>query len=239
MLAPYQGEGTPGPMIVDQAGNLIWFHPLPAHDEATNLQVQQYEGKPVLTWWQGRILEVGFGQGEDVLYNTSYQRVAVIRAGNGYKADLHEIRLTPQGTAWIDIFDPVYMNLSSAHGPANGVVSDSVIQEIDIKTGLVMWEWHAIGHIALSESFNPIPPGNYPWDYIHINSVDPGSSGDVLLSARNSWTLYDVDMHSGGFRWRLGEQHSSFRLGRRGALLLAARRRIPARRADLAVRQRL
>ena len=102
MLAPYQGEGTPGPMIVDQAGNLVWFHPLPAHEEATNLQVQQYEGKPVLTWWQGRILEVGFGQGEDVVYNTSYQRVAVIRAGNGYQADLHEIRLTPQGTAWID-----------------------------------------------------------------------------------------------------------------------------------------
>jgi len=213
MLAPYQGEGTPGPMIVDQAGDLIWFHPLPAHDEATNLQVQQYEGKPVLTWWQGRILEVGFGQGEDVIYNTSYQRVAVIRAGNGYKADLHEIRLTPQGTAWIDVFDPVRMNLSSVHGSPNGIVSDSVIQEIDIKTGLVMWEWHAIGHISFGESHNPLPPSGYPWDYIHINSVDPGSSGDVLLSARNSWTLYDVDLHSGGFRWRLGDQHSSFRLG--------------------------
>jgi Arylsulfotransferase (ASST) len=215
MLAPYQGEGTPGPMITDQAGNLIWFHPLPAHDEATNLQVQQYEGKPVLSWWQGRILEVGFGQGEDVLYNSSYQRVAVVRAGNGYKADLHEIRLTPQGTAWIDVFDPVHLNLSSVHGSPDGIVSDSVIQEIDIKTGLVMWEWHAIGHISFAESHNPLPPQgpSYPWDYIHINSVDPGSSGDVLLSARNSWTLYDVDLHSGGFRWRLGDQHSSFRLG--------------------------
>jgi Arylsulfotransferase (ASST) len=214
LLAPYQGEGTPGPMIADQAGNLIWFHPLPAHDEATNLEVQQYEGKPVLTWWQGRILEVGFGQGEDVLYNTSYQRVAVVRAGNGYKADLHEIRLTPQGTAWIDVFDPIHMNLSSVRGSPNGIVSDSVIQEIDIKTGLVMWEWHAIGHISLRESHNPLPPSRYPWDYIHINSVDPGSSGDVLLSARNSWTLYDVDLHSGGFRWRLGDQRSAFRLGR-------------------------
>ena len=28
-LAPYQGTGAPGPMIVDQAGNLIWFHQLP------------------------------------------------------------------------------------------------------------------------------------------------------------------------------------------------------------------
>jgi hypothetical protein len=46
-----------------------------------------------------------------------------------------------------------------------------------------------------------------------MNSVDPGASGDVLLSARNSWTLYDVDLHSGAFRWRIGGPHSSFRAG--------------------------
>jgi len=55
-LAPYQGKGMAGPMITDQAGNLIWFKPLPANTAATNFQVQQYQGKPVLTWWQGRIL---------------------------------------------------------------------------------------------------------------------------------------------------------------------------------------
>ena len=63
-------------MIADQDGNLVWFQPLPAGESATNFQVQQYEGKPVLTWWQGRILEVGFGQGEDEIYNTSYQPIA-------------------------------------------------------------------------------------------------------------------------------------------------------------------
>ena len=111
-LAPYQGTGSPGPMIVDQQGNLVWFHPLPAHQVATNFGVQSYEGKPVLTWWQGRVLAVGFGQGEDVIYDTSYHQLATIRAGNGYHADLHEIRLAPQGTAWIDIFDPIHQQAS-------------------------------------------------------------------------------------------------------------------------------
>ncbi|HUB36255.1 MAG TPA: arylsulfotransferase family protein [Solirubrobacteraceae bacterium] len=209
-LAPYQGEGTPGPMIAQQNGTLVWFHSLPAGEEATNLQVQSYEGKPVLTWWQGRILAVGFGQGEDEIYDSAYQPVAHVRAGNGYHADLHEIRLTPQGTAWIDSFDPIEMNLSSVHGSSDGVLTDSVVQEIDIKTGLVMWEWHALGHILLSESHNPLPKSSYPWDYIHVNSVDPGSDEDVLLSARNSWTIYDVDLRSGAIRWRLGDRHSSF-----------------------------
>jgi hypothetical protein len=211
-LAPYQGDGAPGPMIVDQAGALVWFRPLPAGQSATNFQVQSYAGKQVLTWWQGRILQLGFGQGEDVLYNSSYQRVASVRAGNGYKADLHELRLTPQGTAWIDIFDPVEMNLSHLHGSATGVLTDSVVQEVDIKTGLVMWEWHTLGHIPPSDSHNPVPH-SYPWDYAHLNSADPGSAGDVLVSVRNTWTLYDVDIQTGAVRWRLGGSHSSFTPG--------------------------
>jgi hypothetical protein len=172
-------------------------------------------------------LEVGFGQGEDVIYNTSYQRLGAVRAGNGYHADLHEFRLTPEGTAWIDVFDPIEANLSPYHGLSQGQITDSVIQEIDVKTGLVMWEWHALGHIPISESHNPAPKGNYPWDYVHINSISPGGAGpdlqvgaagadqpgNVLLSSRNTWTLYDVDLRSGDVRWRLGGEHSSFRLG--------------------------
>ena len=131
----------------------------------------------MLTWWQGRILKVGFGQGEDVIYDTSYQPVGSVRAGNGYQADLHEIRLTPQGTAWIDEFDPIAVETVLA-ARRRGMLTDSVIQEIDVKTGLVMWEWHALGHIPLSDSYNPIPSNGYPWDYIHVNSVDPGTSDD-------------------------------------------------------------
>src|SRR6202167_2772980 len=224
-LAPYQGEGAPGPMISEQDGALVWFHPLPTGYESTNFQVQQYEAKPVLTWWQGRILKVGFGQGEDEIYNSSYQPVAKVRAGNGYRADLHVISLTPQGTAWIDSFDPIHMNLRSVHGSANGIITDSVIQEIDVKTGLVMWEWHALGHIPIGESHNPAPKASYPWDYVHINSISLGGeggssqkggssqNGDVLLSSRNTWTLYDVDLRSGAVRWRLGGEHSNFKLG--------------------------
>ena len=213
-MAPYQGDGSPGPMIVEQNGGLVWFHPLPAGYEATNFQVQRYEGKPALTWWQGRILEVGFGQGEDVIYNSSYKQIATVRAGNGYHADLHEILITPQGTAWVDAFDPVYMNLSSAHGSSHGILTDSAIEEIDVKTGLVMWEWHALGHIPLSYSETPAPGDEYPWDYVHVNSISPGPAGDVLLSSRSSWTLYDVDMHSGRFNWLFGDgKHSSFKLG--------------------------
>ena len=210
-LAPYQGTGTPGQMIVDQTGNLIWFHPAPANDASTNFQPQTYEGQTVLTWWQGRILALGFGQGEDEIYSTSYQPIARVFAGNGYSADLHQFTITPQGTAWIDAFDPVQLNLASMGGSAHAVVNDSIVQEIDVKTGLVMWEWHALGHIPLRDSYSAMPHTSHNWDYAHVNSIDPGTDGNVLLSARGTWTVYDVNLHTGAFVWRIGGKYPSFK----------------------------
>ena len=212
-LAPYKGLGTAGEMIADQSGNLIWFHPVPAHDTATNFRVQQLGGKPVLTWWQGRVLQLGFGQGVDEVYDTSYRPVAQIHAGNGYQADLHELLLSAQGTAWIDAFDPVSENLTSMGGSAAGVVSDGIVQEIDIKTGLVMWEWHALAHVPLHDSYNPMPHTSHPWDYFHVNSIDPGASGDVLIGSRATWAIYDVNMHTGAIIWRIGGRYSTFKHG--------------------------
>lgn len=211
-LAPYQGYGTPGPMIARQDGTLVWFHPVPAGEDATNFQVQRYRGRPVLTWWQGHILRVGFGQGEDVIYDSSYRHIATIRAGNGYLADLHEIRLTSHATAWIDAFEEIHMDLSSVGGSHDGILEDCVVQEIDIKTGLVMWEWHALGHIPLRDSYNQASSDSYPWDYIHVNSIDPGGSDDLLLSARNTWALYDIDIPTGAVQWELGGRNSTFKL---------------------------
>jgi hypothetical protein len=213
-LAPYQGTGSPGPMIVDQAGNLVWFKPLPPGQSATNFRPQTYGGETVLTWWQGRVLKLGFGQGEDQIYNTAYQPIAHVAAGNGYHADLHEFLLTPQGTAWIDAFNPVRVNLASMGGSPHGVVSDGIIQEVDVKTGLVMWEWHALGHIPLRDSYSRMPhTSTYYWDYVHLNSIDPGPSDQLLLSSRSTWTIFDVNMHTGGFIWRIGGKYSGFKHG--------------------------
>jgi hypothetical protein len=212
-LTPHAGAGTAGPMIVDQSGNLVWFHPLGKDVEATNLQPQRYDGKPVLTWWQGRVIKLGFGEGVDEIYSTSYRPLARVRAGNGYQADLHQFMLTPSGTAWIDAYDPVERNLSSVDGSKHGAVTDGVIQEIDVKTGLVMWEWHALGHLALSDSYAVMVHGSPSWDYAHLNAVDPGPSGQLLMSSRNTWTVFDVDMHTGSLIWRLGGKRPTFKPG--------------------------
>jgi hypothetical protein len=214
-LAPYSGPGQDGPMIVDGAGNLVWFDPMPSGTEATNLQVQHYEGRPVLTWWQGHIPPQGFGQGEDVIADSSYHQVVRMRAGNGLLADLHEFRVTAQNTALVTVFDPIRCNLSSVGGPANGAVTDSLFQEIDLKTHLVRREWHPLDHIALSQSYaSPASTSpEWPYDYFHLNSVSPRRDGSLLISARNTSALYELSPGTGELIAQIGGKHGSEKLG--------------------------
>jgi len=64
---------------------------------------------------------------------------------------------------------------------------DCAVQEIDIRTGLVMWAWHSLGHVDVSESYSKAPTGSEsPYDYFHLNSVQLLANGDFLISARNT-----------------------------------------------------
>jgi hypothetical protein len=214
-LAPYSGPGQYGPMILDESGALVWFKALSPGARAADLRVQQYEGKPVLTWWQDPLVADGSRAAGVVIANSSYQDIAVVRAGNGYQPDLHEFQITPQGTALLTIYSAVDCNTSAVGGPRDGAVADSLLQEIDLKTGLVMFEWHSLDHVALRDSYASAAPTSRvePFDYFHINSIDLEQDGDLLVDSRNTWAAYDVNRQTGQVRWRLGGKHSSFAMG--------------------------
>jgi hypothetical protein len=211
-VGPNQGAGQWGPMIFDETGTLVWFRPMAAGTYAMNLQVQNYEGSPHLVWWQGHIFDVGIGYGTDEIYDTHYRKVAEIHAGNGYQADLHEVSITPQNTAFITTDTLIQADLSAYGGDRHGILLDPIVQEIDIKTGLVMFEWDALGHVSPHDSYDPPSPGR-PWDWFHLNSVSLGSHGDILIGSRSTWAAYNVSLATGQVRWRLGGKHPSFKMG--------------------------
>jgi Arylsulfotransferase (ASST) len=212
--APYSGPGQSGPMIFDEAGNVVWFDPLPAGIEASNLQVQQLGGKPVLTWWQGYIPPEGFGDGEEMIVNSAYQKIGTVHAGNGFKADLHDFHITPLETAVLTAFNPIDCNLSSVGGPGGGAVTDSIFQEVDLRTGLVRREWHSLDHVPLSDSYSTATTTStsWPFDYFHINSIDQLATGRTLISARNTWALYELNTLTGQVLLRVGGKHSGVKL---------------------------
>jgi hypothetical protein len=212
-VSPDSGPGQPGPMIVAPNGKLVWFEPAPPGMTAFDLNQQTYQGAPVLTWWQGHVVE-GHGQGVDVIESDRYTPVATIHAGNGLYADLHDFQITPQGTAWITAFAPEHWDLSPYSGPRAGLIDDGVVQEIDIKTGLVMFQWDALGHVAISDTHVYMPRlTTTVLDYFHLNSIDPLPDGDVLISSRNTWATYLISETTGAVLWRLGGKESNFTLG--------------------------
>jgi hypothetical protein len=207
------GPGDYGPLIYTPQGRLVWFDDLPGAQTAENLNVQTYEGKRALTWWKGRVLEFGFGQGEDLVMNDRYEVVKRLSGGNGLHADLHEFQLAPNGIAYITAFNPIRCDTTSVGGVADGTITDTAIQELDMRTGLVRWEWHSLDHVAAGESEVEAAKSSTPWDYFHLNSIDREPNGDLLISARSTWAVYQLEAGSGRILWRLGGHKSSFKMG--------------------------
>jgi Arylsulfotransferase (ASST) len=210
-VSPKKGPGEEAPnqdapLIVDSSGEPVWFHPLhDAEADAFTFEVQTYKGEKVLTWWEG--VHTGYGQGEYVIFDSSYRQIARFRAANGYEGDHHEFLITPEDTALITIYSKVVRDLSGMGGPVDGVVLEGIAQELDIESGEVILEWHSLDHIGLEESYYA------PYDYFHINSIDVYDEDHLLISARRTCAVYKVDRKTGEVVWRLGGKNSDFKMG--------------------------
>jgi hypothetical protein len=204
-----------GPEILDNQGRPVWFLALPGNQLAADFRIQTYQGQQVLTWAQGIAFEdLQAGDTTDYIYDNTYNVVATVHAGSGLNADEHEFQLTPQNTALITSYHTVGVDLSSIGGPVNGLVLEGVAQEIDVATGDVVFEWHSLDHVALTESYTSVPTdASTIFDYFHINSVKLDTDGNLLISARDTSTVYKVNRSTGAVIWRLGGKMSDFTLG--------------------------
>jgi len=231
-IAPKKDVVQAGPLILDNRGRVVWFLPLDTHG-VTDFRVQRYHGRPVLTWWHGQP-DKGSGKSGYSIYDDSYRLVAQLQPGNGMLGDIHEFKITPRNTALITISRQVRVK--------GRRILEGGIQELNIKTGRVLFEWHSIDHVQLVESYYSLPkdPGRI-FDYFHVNSIEIDHDGNLLVSARNTHTIYKVSRRTGKILWRLGGRRSDFTLGRDVRFAwqhdLATRRPSPAGRRSDALRQ--
>ncbi|MEY9872059.1 hypothetical protein ABH931_001533 [Streptacidiphilus sp. MAP12-33] len=190
---------------------VVWSQAVPAGQEAADFRKQYYRGRPVLTWWQGTGLG-GLATGVDVIDDAHGHRIATVHAGHGYSADGHEFLITPQGTALVLAYTERTADLRALGGSAHQKVIDGIVQEIDIRTGKVLFEWNSADHVPYAQSEQPLPASpDTPWDWFHINAVKLDGNGRLLVDARNTWTAYEVSRRSGAVLWQLGGKASTFK----------------------------
>jgi hypothetical protein len=205
-LLEFEPVGPNGLMILNSEGKMLWWKQLP-EEVGSVLEPVQYEGKTALAWWQGKVTEGAFGLGEGVITNTAYEPIAHIKAGNGLQADIHELYITPEGQAYIITVQPVCLPECNEEHP---ITFDDEIQEIDIKTGLVMWSWDTLGHVPLENS--EVQPANGKADPFHMNSVQALPEHRVLISMRDTSGIYEIDQTTGNILWEISPHHNTFKV---------------------------
>ena len=205
--------GPGGPLIIDRAGNVVWFKQAARPNVAANLQIQKFDGKPVLTWWEGPVTVAAFGLGEGVIADTRYREKYRVRAGNGYAMDIHEFSLTPEGDALFPVYSLVKTHVPGTPAGELTTLIDAIVQQVDVRTNRVVWEWHSLGNVPISDSY-ATPENSAFYDVVHINAIQPLSGNRMLVSARDTSAIYMVDRTTGRIIWTLGGKSSDFKLGK-------------------------
>jgi hypothetical protein len=248
-ITPNNGKAPDGLLMTDNAGKPVWIRP-DTGAYAANFRPSVYNGKPVLTWWEGAT-NGGYGSGQLVIVDDTYTELLRLGAGQGRKADIHEFQITPQQTALLLTDEGVPIPAGATPPPFQNW--DCIVIELDIQTGAVLFEWHSADHIDPSESVLPAPgtsgspiptatpfapptPGGSAgapavpiFDSVHANGIELDTDGHLLVSARNTSTIYKVDRATGNILWRLGGKKSDFKMGDRATFGL---QHDPRRHAD-------
>ncbi|WP_018680503.1 arylsulfotransferase family protein [Actinokineospora enzanensis] len=196
-----------GPMLIDDTGSPVWF--APRGDKlrlVMNAQQQTYKGKPVIMWWEGSWVPLGWGMGHVVIADDHYRTIAQV--GMDDSIDLHAIKITPENT----LLAVSYHTTSVVDGrPTLRPIVECTIREIDIASGKVLTTWNSLDHIPVTESYlrsNEL----MGWDYLHFNAIDLDANGNIVVSGRNTHTIYTIDRHSGQILSRLGGRFSDYKL---------------------------
>ena len=217
--------GQPGALIMDNEGQPIWFHPLKSPNLMNmDFRAQKLEGKRVLTFWQGTLatppaftnLPAASSEPGACYYilDKTYQVIKTVKAQKGFSPDIHEFLITPEDTALFLSTKAIPVDLTPYGGPQNGYVQDFAIQEIDLKTDKLIFFWSALEHIPLADSYEPASTAtssNNIWDAFHLNSIGlTDDKNDLLVSSRNTWTIYKINKPTEKIIWRLGGKQSDF-----------------------------
>jgi hypothetical protein len=139
----------------------------------------------------------------------------------GIKANPHELRVLPDGSALLVAYRPRDgVDLRPWGGPPDATVLDGEVQRFD-PAGHLVWTWSTADHVQLAETERwfprqlkytvGLPDGQRAYDIVHLNSIDV--NGDrVLISLRHTDAVYEVDARDGHVRWKLGGTRTPERL---------------------------
>ncbi len=137
--------------------------------------------------------------------------VDTIRCGNGYVTDPHELRILPDGHALLLGVDPQIVDMSRLipGGYSAAQVIGYIIQELDQNKNVV-FQWRSWDHYLITDAEHLDLTASWI-DYVHGNSLDVDTDGNILFSSRHMNEVTKIDRSTGAVIWRLGGMNNQFR----------------------------
>lgn len=178
--------------LIDNGGYLMHYAPAGPN---SNMQPVPSGGVSV---FDGNV--VGY-----VVFDDALRPVDTIRATEPYTTDFHEGYRTVNQRFVLLAKEVRTLDLSQEveGGNPNAQVIGCVIQEFD-RRGRKTFEWRSLDHISIHETTSDIDISQGHIDYLHANAVVVDSSGDFILSCRNTDQIIKIDRKTSSIIWRLG-----------------------------------
>jgi hypothetical protein len=146
----------------------------------------------------------------NVILNSSYQVIDNYMCGNGYKTDLHEFILLPNGHALLLGLDPHIVNMSAIvnGGDTAATVTGFVIQELDNSKNVV-FQWRSFDHFAITDATHENLAAPLI-DYAHPNALTIDADSNIIVSDRHMDEITKIDRTTGDILWRWGGKNNQF-----------------------------
>jgi hypothetical protein len=142
-----------------------------------------------------------------------FELLDTFAAENGYSMiDGHDFQILPNGNVFIAIQDlqPVDMSQIVEGGDPNAIVRGFVMQEQDPSHNVV-FQWRSWDHFEITEAVGIDFTAPFI-DYVHFNSFELDTDGNILISCRELGEVTKIDRQTGDIIWRLGGSRNEFTL---------------------------
>ncbi|MBM2813657.1 MAG: Arylsulfate sulfotransferase AssT [Ignavibacteria bacterium] len=128
---------------------------------------------------------------------------------NGYRLDLHEFLVLPNGHFIVMAYDPQYVDMSLIvnNGSPNARVTGCIIQELD-KFKNVIFQWRTWDHFKFTDTYQSLTSTNI--DPYHLNSIFVDYDGNLITSHRHTSEITKISRTTGEVIWRLGGKNNQF-----------------------------
>jgi Arylsulfotransferase (ASST) len=202
-------EARPWVIVFDHEGAPRWWY-----SPSTRALWAQVLRDGSIAW--ARSFGDGYGLDPRMAYeirSPAGRLIRVVRT-KGEIIDGHELRELDSGNLLLDTYAPgTKVNLRRFGGPRSASAVFAEIQEVR-PDGRVAWHWNSRGKIGLGETgrwwrnvlsnAKVSARGIHTFDPVHINSIEPRGSDELVVSMRHTDAIYGIERSTGEILWKLG-----------------------------------